>query len=85
MSLGRRLTFPPRLAIRPLTLKLTVNGEPREVRDGSTVRSLLEELGVEAERVAVEVNTEIVRRARHAEHRLQPGDQIEIVSFVGGG
>lgn len=66
-------------------MKLTVNGEPREIRDDATVRSLLEELGVVAERVAVEVNLEIVRRARHAEHRLRPGDKIEIVSFVGGG
>lgn len=68
-------------------LKVVVNGEPREVRDGITVQGLLKELGIEGERVAVavEVNAEVVRRARHAEHRLGDGDRIEIVSFVGGG
>lgn len=66
-------------------MKLTVNGEPREVPDGATVLALLEQLGIVRERVAVEVNLEIVRRARHGEHQLQPGDQVEIVSFVGGG
>ncbi len=66
-------------------LKLTVNGEPREVQDGATVLSLLEELGVARERVAVEVNLEVVRRARHADHPLRDGDHVEIVSFVGGG
>ncbi|MDQ3266072.1 MAG: sulfur carrier protein ThiS [Myxococcota bacterium] len=66
-------------------MKLTVNGEPREVQDGATVLSLLEELGVARERVAVEVNLEVVRRARHAEHPLRDGDHVEIVSFVGGG
>jgi sulfur carrier protein len=35
--------------------------------------------------VAVEVNAEVVRRARHAEHRLHPQDRVEIVTFVGGG
>jgi len=66
-------------------LKLTVNGEPREVREGATVLSLLEELGIARERVAVEVNLQVVRKVRHAEHSLQDGDQVEIVSFVGGG
>lgn len=68
-----------------VALKLTVNGEARDVKDGATVQSLLEELGVMRERVAVEVNLEVVRRARHAEHRLRDGDTVEIVSFVGGG
>lgn len=66
-------------------MKLLVNGSPRELRDGSTISDLLSELKIEAPRVAVEVNAEVVRRARHAEHRLQEGDKVEVVTFVGGG
>ena len=66
-------------------MNLLVNGEPRQVREGSTVRDLLQELKVTAERVAVEVNAEVVRKARHAEHRLNEGDKVEVVTFVGGG
>ena len=66
-------------------VKVTVNGEPREVVRGTTIRSLLESLRIPPERVAVEVDAEVVRRARHAEHRLQGGEKVEIVTFVGGG
>ncbi len=66
-------------------MKLTVNGEVRELPDGTTVAALLELLKISAERVAVEVNEEVVRRARYAEARLSPGDRVEIVTFVGGG
>ncbi len=66
-------------------VKVTVNGEPREVVPGTTIRSLLESLRITSERVAVEVNSEVIRRARHAEHRLMGGENVEIVTFVGGG
>ena len=66
-------------------MKLLVNGEPRQVSDGITVVELLQDLKVVAERVAVEVNAEVIRRARHAEHRLSEGDKVEVVTFVGGG
>ncbi|MBI3182038.1 MAG: sulfur carrier protein ThiS [Myxococcales bacterium] len=66
-------------------MTLTINGEPREVPEGITVERLLSMLEVRAERLAVEVNQEIVRRARHPEHRLHAGDRVEIVTFVGGG
>ncbi len=66
-------------------MKLVVNGEEREVEGGVTVASLLERLGVRAPRIAVEVNREVVRREKHGEHVLNEGDQVEIVSFVGGG
>ena len=65
-------------------MKISVNGEPREVADDLTIEGLLREMKI-AERVAVEVNLEVVRRARHAEHRLAQGDKVEIVTFVGGG
>jgi thiamine biosynthesis protein ThiS len=66
-------------------VKLLVNGEPREVREDITVSDLLQELKVATERVAVEVNLEVVRKVRHAEHRLREGDKVEVVTFVGGG
>lgn len=64
---------------------VTVNGEKKEIRDGSTVLELIETLKLTAARVAVEVNREIVTRAKHGEYQLNDGDQIEIVHFVGGG
>ena len=64
---------------------MKINGDLREVPEGLTIRALLDSLGLGAERVAVEVNTEVVRRARHAEHHLSDGDEVEIVTFVGGG
>jgi sulfur carrier protein len=49
------------------------------------VRALLETLNLGRERVAVEVNAVVVRRALHEEHRLAESDRVEIVTFVGGG
>jgi sulfur carrier protein len=66
-------------------VKLTINGEPRELPEDTTVLGLLEALKISPQRVAVEVNAQLVRRARHGEHRLQDGDTIEVVTFVGGG
>ena len=66
-------------------MTVTVNGEAREVPEGTTVAQLLATLEVTVGRVAVEVNTAVVRRARHEAHRLADGDQVEIVTFVGGG
>ena len=66
-------------------MKVWVNGEPREVEDGATLAGLLTTLALSGPGVAVEVNAEVVRRARHAEHRLAEGDRVEIVTFVGGG
>lgn len=64
---------------------LTVNGEEREVPEATTVAGLLDLLGVPRERVAVEVNLAVVRRADHEHHVLSPGDRVEVVAFVGGG
>ena len=66
-------------------MKATVNGEPVELPEGLTVLALLQHLGVRAERVAVERNGLVVKRARHGEEQLAPGDVLEVVSFVGGG
>ena len=66
-------------------MKLTVNGKPVELPDGSTVAALLCELAVEPARVAIERHQDVVPRGTWAEAPLADGDQIEIVTFVGGG
>jgi sulfur carrier protein len=66
-------------------MQITVNGKPREVPDGLTVRTLLEHLALTSGPVAVEVNRAVVPRAKHAEHAVSAGDAVEIVHFVGGG
>jgi len=66
-------------------MEIIVNGEPREVPDNITAAGLLESMGMAGQRVAMEVNLEIVPRSTFADHRLQPGDRIEIVRAIGGG
>ena len=64
---------------------LQLNGEPREFPDGLTVASLVASLGMKPDRVAVELNREIVARANWAATVLKDGDKLEVVHFVGGG
>ena len=66
-------------------LSVTVNGEPREVEAGTSVARLVELLALAPERLAVELNREVLRRARWPETELADGDRVEIVHFVGGG
>jgi sulfur carrier protein len=66
-------------------MKLHINGEAREFPDALSLESLLEHLGMKADRVAVELNRDIVSRPRWAQTSLQDGDRLEIVHFVGGG
>lgn len=66
-------------------IEFTLNGQHRCARDGDTVSILLAELGLPAQRVAVEVNRELVPRAQHGQLLLRPGDEVEIVTLVGGG
>ncbi|HEX8821971.1 MAG TPA: sulfur carrier protein ThiS [Archangium sp.] len=66
-------------------MTIWVNGQPREVSEGMTLAALLTSMEVGGPGVAVEVNAEVVRRARHAEFQLSPRDRVEIVTFVGGG
>lgn len=65
-------------------MKLTVNGEPQEVPEQTTVAGLLLQLGLSGP-VAVERNAQVIPRAEHPSVVLAPGDTIEIVHFVGGG
>lgn len=66
-------------------MKLTINGENRGFDSGLTISSLLERLGMKADRVAVELNRELVPRERWTSTQLSDGDKLEIVHFVGGG
>jgi len=68
-----------------MPMRLTVNGEMREVPDSATIADLLASLEIEGRRVAVERNREIAPRSLWAETALAEGDQLEIVQFVGGG
>lgn len=66
-------------------MRLIVNGEKKDVPDGLTVRGLVEHLGLTEGPVAVEQNLSVVPRAQHTTTRLNDGDVVEIVHFVGGG
>jgi len=66
-------------------IKISVNGESLEVPTGSTIADLLRQLALDQRRVAVEHNLRVVPRAEHDGLRLNHGDRLEIVSFVGGG
>lgn len=65
-------------------MKLFINGEEQQL-EVTTVSTLVEQLGMKADRVAVELNREIVPRADWPKAALRDGDRLEIVHFVGGG
>jgi thiazole synthase len=67
------------------TIRITLNGDPRDVREGLSIAGLLAELDLPAAKVAVERNLAIVPRSSFAEVALADGDALEIVHFVGGG
>lgn len=64
---------------------VTVNGQPRDMPDGSSVRDLIEAMGLGKAACAAEVNKALVPKREHPERRLRDGDVIELVSLVGGG
>lgn len=66
-------------------MHIQVNGEPRTLAAGVTVAGLLTELDIRPDRVAVEVNLNILDRSEFDGRRLQEGDRVEIISFIGGG
>jgi thiamine biosynthesis protein ThiS len=66
-------------------MNITLNGEARTVPDGLTVAGLLRHLGIQPERVAVEINLDIVRKASYTERYMSDGDNVEVVQFMGGG
>jgi len=66
-------------------VRLTINGEAKEVPEQLTVAALVAHLGLAEGPVAVELNREIVPRAEHASRAIADGDVLEIVHMVGGG
>ena len=70
---------------RVANVKIIVNDQPRPIEEGTTVAGLLQQLGLAGKHVAVEVNRQLVPRQQHHQHALADGDQLEIVTLVGGG
>lgn len=66
-------------------MRIRLNGESYEGPEAMTVAELLERLDLEQPRVAVELNLDILPKDEYAATRLKPGDQVEVVHFVGGG
>jgi len=66
-------------------MRLIINGKEQVFGDSLNLAELVEQLGMKGDRVAVELNREIVSRAQWTETKLNDGDKLEIVHFVGGG
>lgn len=66
-------------------IEVELNGEPFAVEQGLTISALLANLELRASRVAVEINQEVVPKARYADTQLCAGDHVEVINFVGGG
>jgi sulfur carrier protein len=70
--------------LKDFCVKLIINGESHN-SNAATVKELLDELKIEPGRVAVEVNLSIVKKVEYESYKLNDGDKVEIVNFVGGG
>lgn len=66
-------------------MEISVNGDQKSFAVSLSLAQLIEQLGMKGERVAVELNREIVPRAQWSATELHDGDRLEIVHFVGGG
>ncbi len=66
-------------------MKIQLNGEPRELSNGYTAQQLVIDMGLNGQRLAMEVNRKIVPRSEYAGYILHDGDQVEIVHAIGGG
>lgn len=66
------------------SMTIRVNGQPAEIEEGTTVRSLLSARNLSPDKVALELNRKLLRADRYDEP-LREGDELEIVTFVGGG
>jgi sulfur carrier protein len=66
-------------------MQIIVNGKPTEIPDGTKMADLIEQLELSGERLAAEVNEELVPRSLFEEHSLATGDRVEIIHAVGGG
>jgi thiamine biosynthesis protein ThiS len=66
-------------------MRLYINGEDKDCPETTTLSALIEHLGAKSDRIAIELNREIVPRARWDSTPIHDGDRLEIVHFVGGG
>jgi sulfur carrier protein len=66
-------------------MNITLNGEKKEVPNNVTILGLLEFLKIQTQRVAVELNLEIVKKDKYGTTTIQEGDSLEVVSFMAGG
>ena len=66
-------------------MRITLNGESKDVSQDISVGKLLQQLELQPDRVAVEINLNILDRSKFPSWTLQEGDRIEIISFIGGG
>ena len=66
-------------------MNIQLNGEQREIQDGMSVAALLRHLEIRIDQVAVEINMEIMDKSGFESRLLQAGDQVEVMSFIGGG
>lgn len=66
-------------------MQITLNGQPAELADDTTVGDLIARLDLAGKRFAVEINGEIVPRSEHAHHSVSESDRVEIVHAIGGG
>lgn len=69
----------------PNPLRIRVNGDAIAATPGATIVDLLRQLDLDPQRVAVEHNRQVVPRTRHSQQLLADGDELEVVTFVGGG
>ena len=65
--------------------KIQLNGDPYEINDGTNLNELLNKLKIQKNKVAIEVNGEIVEKNKYPNLILNKGDKVEVVQFIGGG
>jgi len=65
--------------------KIQLNGDPYEISDGTNLNELLNKLKIQKNKVAIEVNGEIVEKNKYPNLILNKGDKVEVVKFIGGG
>jgi len=65
--------------------KIQLNGDPFEINDGTNLNELLNKLKIQKNKIAIEVNGEIIERSKYLKLILNKDDKVEIVHFIGGG
>ena len=68
-----------------IVMKIQLNGEPRVLSSATDLHSLITELQLGNQAIAVAVNRQVIRRAEWRQHTLQAGDQVDVVRAIGGG